>query len=298
MPILAAFLDHARHQRRLADNTIEAYQSDLAGFLGFLTHHLGEDPGPQALSNLSARDVRAFLARRRRDGASDATIARALSAIKALYRWLEREHGLKTAEIAYLEGPKRPRRLPRPVSAPAAMDMIAEAEALGSEPWVGARDAAVLTLLYGAGLRISEALSLTGADLPAPETLRITGKGGKVRLVPMLPVVRKAVDDYAAMAPFILGKADPLFRGVRGGPLNPRLVQGLVQHLRSALGLPDSATPHALRHAFATHLLAGGADLRSIQTLLGHASLSTTQVYTGVDAARLEHVLREAHPRA
>jgi len=258
---------------------------------------MDEEPGPTTLAKLSARDVRAFLARRRRDGASDASIARGLSAIKGLYRWLEREHGLKNADIAFLEGPKRPRRLPRPVSVPAAKDMITSAEADASEPWVGARDAAVLSLLYGAGLRISEALGLTGSHVPGPETLRITGKGGKVRLVPLLPAVRQAIDQYAAIAPFTFSATGPLFRGVRGGPLNPRIIQGLTQRLRGALGLPDSATPHALRHAFATHLLAGGADLRSIQTLLGHASLSTTQVYTGVDADRLAHVVREAHPR-
>ncbi|MEO1472967.1 MAG: tyrosine-type recombinase/integrase, partial [Pseudomonadota bacterium] len=185
-----------------------------------------------------------------------------------------------------------------PVSRPAAKDLIAEAEARANEAWIGARDAAVLSLLYGAGLRISEALGLTGADVPMPDRLRITGKGGKVRLVPLLPAVRDAVDAYAAVCPFALTGTSALFRGAKGGPLSPRIIQGLVQHLRGALGLPDTATPHALRHAFATHLLENGADLRSIQTLLGHASLSTTQVYTGVDSERLRAVHSAAHPRA
>jgi len=297
MDILPAFLKHISSERRMAAKTVEAYGSDLAGFLGFMTGHLGSVPSAKALSRLKARDVRAFLAARRRDGLSDASIARLLSSIKALYRWLDRAHGLPNAEISYLQGPSRPARLPRPVSAPAAKDMLETVEAMAEEPWVGARDAAVLALLYGAGLRISEALSLTGADIPAPNLLRITGKGGKVRLVPLIPAVRDAMDAYAEACPFTLTKTGPLFRGVKGGGLNPRIVQRAVQILRGALGLPETATPHALRHAFATHLLAGGADLRAIQTLLGHSSLSTTQVYTGVDAVRLREVHAAAHPR-
>lgn len=297
MELYHAFLDHIRAERGLADNTVEAYGADLASFFGFLTGHLGEETGPKALASLGARDIRAYLARRRRDGLSDASIARALSSIKALYRWLERVHGLKNAEIAYLEGPKRGRRLPRPVSQVAAKEMIELADDEASEAWVGARDVAVLCLLYGAGLRISEALGLTGAVLPAPDRLRVDGKGGKVRIVPLIPKVRAAVDTYASLVPYALTPSAPLFRGVRGGALNPRIVQGLVQRLRGALGLPDTATPHALRHAFATHLLAGGADLRAIQVLLGHASLSTTQVYTGVDEASLARVVSAAHPR-
>ena len=297
MELYHAFLAHVRDERGLADNTVEAYGADLAAFFGFLTGHLGEETGPRALASLGARDIRAYLARRRRDGLSDASIARALSSIKALYRWLERVHGLENAEIAYLEGPKRGRRLPRPVSQVAAQEMIELADEEASEAWIGARDVAVLCLLYGAGLRISEALGLTGAALPAPDRLRVDGKGGKVRIVPLIPKVRAAMETYGSLAPYVLGKSDPLFRGVRGGALNPRLVQGLVQRLRGALGLPDTATPHALRHAFATHLLAGGADLRAIQVLLGHASLSTTQVYTGVDEASLARVVSAAHPR-
>lgn len=299
MNSLPDFLSYLADERRMAAKTVEAYGSDLAGFAGFLRGHLGEEPTPKALEKLKARDIRAYLAARRRDGLADSSIARLLSSIKALYRWLDRAHGIQNAEISYLQGPRRPARLPRPVSIEAAKDMIDEAGTdPDSEAWVNARDAAVLSLLYGAGLRISEALSLTGADAPAPPRLRIKGKGGKVRLVPLIPAVRDAINTYANICPYALTDENALFRGVKGGPLNPRLIQGLVQKLRGLLGLPDTATPHALRHAFATHLLAGGADLRAIQTLLGHASLSTTQVYTGVDATRLRHVHEQAHPRA
>jgi len=298
MDLLNAFIDYARDERRLATHTVSAYTSDLARFLGFTRAHTGIEPGPVALSKLGARDIRAFLAARRRDGLSDASIARLLSSIKALYRWLDRVHGLSNAEIDYLEGPKRPARLPRPVSVDVAKDMIDLAEHNLEKPvWVGARDAAVLSLLYGAGLRISEALSLTGAEANLPERLRIVGKGGKTRIVPVLPAIRKAVSEYVRTCPYALGAKDPLFRGEKGGSLSPRIVQARVQLLRGELGLPKTATPHALRHAFATHLLANGADLRAIQTLLGHASLSTTQVYTAVDGERLKAVHREAHPR-
>lgn len=298
MDVLPAFLKHISAERRMAYRTVEAYGSDLAGFMGFVTGHTGNVPNPKSLAKLKARDIRAFLASRRNEGLSDASISRLLSSIKALYRWLDRAHGLANAEIDYLQGPSRPARLPRPVSVSAAKDMINTAEDMHDETWVGARDAAVLSLLYGAGLRISEALSLTGGDLPAPERLRIKGKGGKIRMIPLIPPVRAAIRAYADDCPFVLTRSNALFRGVKGGPLNPRIVQRSVQKLRGALGLPETATPHALRHAFATHLLAEGADLRAIQTLLGHASLSTTQVYTGVDGARLRKVHADAHPRA
>ncbi|MEO0881102.1 MAG: tyrosine recombinase XerC [Pseudomonadota bacterium] len=298
MDVLPSFLAHLRDERRMAAKTVEAYGSDLAGFLGFVAGHTGQDATAKTLSHLGARDVRAFLASRRRDGLADASIARLLSAIKALYRWLDRAHGLPNAEIDYLRGPKRSARLPRPVSVEAAKDMIETAEDDPDKaPWVGARDAAILSLLYGAGLRISEALGLTGAALPLGDQLRIIGKGGKVRILPIIPAVQDAVAEYHRLCPYELKSKDALFRGVKGGPLNPRLVQGLVQNLRGQLGLPDTATPHALRHSFATHLLTNGADLRAIQTLLGHTSLSTTQIYTGVDAARLKDVHAAAHPR-
>ena len=297
MEILTAFLDYVERERRLAANTVEAYGHDLASFFGFLNGHLGEDIGIKAFRHLHASDIRAFLARRRREGLSDASIARVLSAIKSFYHWLDRHHGIENPEIAFLQGPKRGARLPRPVSVSAAKDMIETAEAFAEEPWIGARDVAVLTLLYGAGLRISEALGLNGDVRPAPERLRITGKGGKVRIVPLIPAVRKAMDDYVRYCPYTISKETPFFYGARGKRLQPAIVQKTVQVLRGALGLPETATPHALRHAFATHLLAHGADLRAIQTLLGHASLSTTQVYTGVDSERLRAVVASAHPR-
>lgn len=298
MDILPAFLAHIRDERRMAAKTVNAYRSDLAGFLGFMAAHTERTMTRKALGKLGARDIRAYLAARRRDGLADASIARLLSSIKALYRWLDRAHGVTNAEIGYLQGPKRPARLPRPVSVEAATDMIVATETDPDKaPWVGARDAAVLSLLYGAGLRISEALTLTGSDAPMGDRLRVHGKGGKIRILPIIPAVRDAVADYVRYCPYKLGNEDALFRGEKGGALHPRIVQGLVQGLRGQLGLPSTATPHALRHSFATHLLANGADLRAIQTLLGHASLSTTQIYTGVDAARLKKVHAEAHPR-
>jgi len=299
MDVLPAFLQNLSQERRMAANTVEAYGSDLTFFLAFLRVHMGGQTSLSMLADVRARDVRAYLAERRREGLSDASVARILSSIKALYYWLDRAHGINNAEVGYLQGPRRPQRLPRPVSIDAAQDLISEAEAEpGHEPWIGARDAAVLSLLYGSGLRISEALSLTGADQPPPERLRIRGKGGKVRIVPLIPAVRGAIVQYAEICPFALTRDKPLFRGARGGALNPRLIQRAMQRMRGYLGLPETATPHALRHAFATHLLANGADLRSIQTLLGHASLSTTQVYTGIDAGRLREVHAAAHPRA
>ena len=283
----------------MAVKTVEAYGSDLSAFFGFLRGHLGAEPTLKALGRLKARDIRAYLAARRRDGLSDASIARLLSSIKALYRWLSRAHGIENAEIGYLQGPRRPPRLPRPVSIEAAKDILHEADTEpDADPWVAARDVAVLSLLYGGGLRISEALSLTCAHLPAPERLRITGKGGKVRIVPLIAPVREAIDAYAKLCPYALTRSGALFRGAKGGPLSPRIIQARMQILRGILGLPETATPHALRHAFATHLLGNGADLRAIQSLLGHASLSTTQVYTAVDSSRLRAVHAAAHPRA
>lgn len=283
----------------MAVKTVEAYGSDLSAFFGFLRGHLGAEPTLKALGRLKARDIRAYLAARRRDGLSDASIARLLSSIKALYRWMSRAHGIENAEIGYLQGPRRAPRLPRPVSIEAAKDILHEADTEpDADPWVAARDVAVLSLLYGGGLRISEALSLTGAHLPAPERLRITGKGGKVRIVPLIAPVREAIDAYGKLCPYALTRSGALFRGAKGGPLSPRIIQARMQMLRGVLGLPETATPHALRHAFATHLLGNGADLRAIQSLLGHASLSTTQVYTAVDSSRLRAVHAATHPRA
>lgn len=297
MALLDGFLDYIQREQRLADNTVEAYRSDLAEFIGFLHGHLEAEPGMRAFAELQARDIRAFLAHRRRDGVADASIARLLSSIKSFYRWLDRAHGVENPEIAFLTGPKRGQRLPRPVSETAAKDMLDQAEIIQEEPWIAARDVAALSLMYGAGLRISEALNLPGDVKAAPERLRIKGKGGKVRIVPIIPAVRQAITEYAGLCPYALNARTPLFYGARGKRLQAPILRKQVQILRGALGLTETATPHALRHSFATHLLAHGADLRAIQTLLGHASLSTTQVYTGVEAGHLRKVHASAHPR-
>ena len=296
----AGWLDWLAHERRAAPRTIEAYRRDLEAFTGFLAGHLGAPPEPRDLATLRAADLRAYMAQRRRgrEGLGDRSIARALASIRSFLRWMERRQGMACPQLALVRGPRLKPGAPRPVSETAAFGLIETARDSAAPAWERARDSAVLMLLYGAGLRISEALSLTGADGEGPAVLRITGKGGKTRMVPLLPAVREAVRTYASAVPFSVPKDAPLFRGNRGGPLGPRPIQLLVQQARGALGLPASATPHALRHAFATHLLAGGGDLRSIQELLGHASLSTTQRYTAVDAAAMLAQYRRAHPRA
>lgn len=292
-----AFLDHLRDERRFSPNTVEAYRRDLAEFLSFLARHLGGAPRTGDLSALEARDFRAFLAARRAEDISPRSTARALSAVRSFYRWAGRRIGVTAPDLALLSTPKFGKSQPRPVSADSAKAMIAAA-AEHDVPWIAARDAALVTLLYGAGLRISEALSLRGADAPFRETLRVDGKGGRVRVVPVLMAARDAIDAYVKECPFPLTADGPLFRGVRGGPMGTRAAQKLMERMRSSLGLPDSATPHALRHAFATHLLGNGADLRSIQELLGHASLSSTQIYAGIDAQALARVHAATHPRA
>lgn len=297
MVLMDGYLDYVAREQRLAVNTREAYRSDLAEFIGFLRGHLQTEPGMRAFAELQARDIRAFLAARRRGGLADASIARLLSTIKSFYRWLDRAHGVENPEIAFLSGPKRAKRLPRPVSETAAQDILEHAERLQEEPWIAARDVAALSLMYGAGLRISEVLDLAGDLKAAPERLRLKGKGGKVRIVPLIPAVREAIGDYARLCPYALNASTPLFYGARGKRLQAPIIRKQVQILRGALGLTNSATPHALRHSFATHLLAHGADLRAIQTLLGHSSLSTTQVYTGVEAGHLRRVHAAAHPR-
>jgi integrase/recombinase XerC len=239
------------------------------------------------------------MAERRREGAGARTLGRGLAGIRSFLRHLQREGLANAAGAAATRAPKQPKSLPKPLSARDASRVVDSDLQLSEEPWIAARDAAVLTLLYGCGLRISEALSLTRNDLPRDgETLRITGKGGKTRIVPLLPVARRAIDAYLGLAPYAPAMDAPMFRGARGGPLQPAIVQKAMRALRSSLDLPDTATPHALRHSFATHLLAGGGDLRTIQELLGHASLSTTQVYTGVDSSRLLDIYDRAHPRA
>jgi len=299
---LAAWLEHLAHERRASPRTLEAYGFAGQRYLTFLEQHRGEGGLSVAdLGGLTAGEIRAWLAHLRQGDhpLSPRSLSQALSAIRGFHAFLDRRLDTPNAAIALVRGPKVKPGAPRPVSEDQARGLIAEPSLdPDREDWEAARDEAVLTLLYGCGLRISEALSLKRSDAPLPDSLRITGKGAKTRIVPVLPAVRAAVDAYLKAAPFALGAGEPLFRAKRGGPLSPRHVQATVQTLRSRLGLPASATPHALRHSFATHLLGAGADLRSIQELLGHASLSTTQRYTQVDAAALLSAYSKAHPHA
>jgi integrase/recombinase XerC len=287
-------------ERRLSALTVEAYERDTRQFLHFLTGHLGGAPGLGEVKALRPADLRAFLAYRRTGGAGARTLGRGLAGIRSFLRHLEKNGLASAAGATALRAPKQPKSLPKPLTAADARRVVDAEEQFAEEPWIAARDAAVLTLLYGCGLRISEALGLTGADLAdaAGSALRVTGKGGKTRLVPVLPQVLQSIAEYRRLCPYHLDADAPLFRGARGGPLNPAIVQRGMRKLRSALNLPDTATPHALRHSFATHLLGRGGDLRTIQELLGHASLSTTQIYTGVDTTRLLEVYEAAHPRA
>lgn len=296
-----AWLSHLADERRLSALTVEAYGRDADQFIRFLATHLGgQRVSLGAIGGLAPQDLRAYLAFRRQgpDALSDRSLARALAAIRSFLRFLEQRCGIVNARLSLVRGPRLKALLPRPVSEDAAVDAIELAQEMAREPWIAARDGAVLTLLYGAGLRISEALGLCGRDRTLGSALRVMGKGGKERLVPILPIARDAVAHYASLVPFALAADAPLFRGARGGALSPRIVQDLMARVRARLHLPDSATPHALRHAFATHLLAHGADLRAIQDLLGHESLSTTQRYADVESSRLLDAYRAAHPRA
>lgn len=299
---LADWLAHLAHERRLSGRTVETYGHIGRLYLAFLQRHRGEGALSAAdLGTVKAAEVRAHLAERRSgDRPLNArSLSQTLAAIRGFHVFLDRRLGVAAPQLALVRGPRVKPTLPRPLSEDQTRGLLHETEVdPDAEPWEAARDRAVLTLLYGCGLRISEALSLTRADAPLPETLRITGKGGKTRMTPVLPAVRAAVDAYLAAQPFVSTPDDPLFRARRGGPLSPRHVQAAVQRLRGRLGLPATATPHALRHSFATHLLGAGADLRSIQELLGHASLSTTQKYAAVDAAALLRAYSNAHPRA
>lgn len=294
-----AWLESLASERRLSGNTLDAYERDTRQFLTFLTGHMG---GPAKLSDIHSlrpADLRAFLAARRRDGSGARSLGRHLAGLRSFLRYLERKGLVNAAAAGAIRAPKQPKSLPKPLTDRQALELVKIDAQLQEEPWIAARDAAVLALLYGCGLRISEALGLQPTELtPESTTLRITGKGGKTRIVPLLPVVFEAVATYRKLCPYHLPADEPLFRGARGGPLQPAIIQREMQKLRSALGLQETATPHALRHSFATHLLAGGGDLRTIQELLGHASLSTTQVYTGVDSSRLLEVYDRAHPRA
>jgi integrase/recombinase XerC len=295
------WLGHLGAERRMSDKTVDAYRRDVHQFLAFLAGHFGGRVTLKRLSGLAPADVRAFMASRRAEGIGGRSLMRGLAGARSFARFLERDGNGKVAALAAVRAPKIAKTLPKPLSV-AAAKRVPDADVRAGEerePWVLARDAAVLALLYGCGLRISEALGLKRKDTDGGrDSLTVTGKGNKTRMVPLLPQVARLVADYVAICPYDLPADGPLFVGAKGGPLSPRIIQLVMERLRGALGLADTATPHALRHSFATHLLARGGDLRSIQELLGHASLSTTQIYTGVDAERLLEAYRGAHPRA
>ena len=298
---IGRWLKYLGAEKRMSPKTLEAYGRDVGQFLGFLAGHLGGAPPLKQLAKLTPQDVRAFMAARRGDGLSGRSLMRVLAGTRSFARFLERSGKGKVGALAAVRAPKVARSLPKPLGVAAAR-RIADADLRAGEarePWIIARDAAVLALLYGSGLRLAEALGLKRGDLrAAQDAITVIGKGNKARMVPLLPQVGKLIADYVALCPFDLAADGPLFVGARGGPLSPRIVQLAMATLRGALGLADTATPHALRHSFATHLLARGGDLRAIQELLGHASLSTTQVYTAVDAERLLEVYSSTHPRA
>lgn len=297
----AQWLSWLTFERRLSPRSLDAYQRDVAAFVNFMRGHRGGADDIAALGKLAAADLRAYLAFRRNaeDGLSDRSLVRALASIRSFLRFADRRLGVKTHALALVKGPRLKAPPPRPVDEEAAFALIEQAgDEENQEPWIRARDAALITLLYGAGLRISEALGITGADLPLGNSLRVLGKGGKERFAPLLPAVREAMGAYLALLPVQPLPEDAAFRGARGGPMGPRAAQRLMERMRLKLGLPETATPHALRHAFATHLLAHGGDLRAIQELLGHSNLSTTQRYAEVEGGRLLAAFDAAHPRA
>ena len=295
--LVATWGSHLAHDRRRSAHTVRAYMGTAHRLIHFLGEYRGELIEPPALASVTAADLRAFLSARRASGLGAASAARELSGVRAFLAYAVEQQG-RTAEVPRTRAPRRPKTLPRPASPDDAMALADDAGAFASEPWIGARDLAILLLLYGSGLRVSEALSLTAKALPMGEAIRVTGKRSKTRIVPVVKAVREAIAVYLAQCPYPVSGDGPLFLGARGGPLSADLVRRAVRAARVRLGLPDTLTPHALRHSFATHLLARGADLRSLQELLGHASLSSTQIYTAVDAARLLDVYRHAHPRA
>jgi len=299
---MTRWLTHLRAERRLSPKTLEAYARDLRQCLEFLCEHWGKRVSLKAFSALEASDVRAFMAMRRADDIGSRSLMRALAGLRSFGRFLEREGKGKVGALSAIRAPKIGKSLPKPIQMAAAKRFADADERAGEDrdPWIWARDAAVMALLYGSGLRISEALGLKHRDVPKPgegDVIIVTGKGNKTRMVPVLQNVLALIADYTAMCPHPLPPAGPMFVGARGGQLSPRIIQLTMERLRGSLGLPDSATPHALRHSFATHLLSRGGDLRAIQELLGHASLSTTQIYTGIDTERLLEVYRTAHPR-
>jgi integrase/recombinase XerC len=290
--------DWLAKEKRYSRHTLRAYGQDIAGFFAFMAEHLGGPASIADLSSLRPADFRAYLNRRRMDGLEATSLARSLSTVRGFFRRLQREGHSISAAASLIRTPKRKQSLPKPLSQPAALQIIEQAESAHAEPWLQARDAALLLLLYGAGLRLGEAIGLNGRDRPRGDSLTVTGKGNKQRLLPILPVVREAIEAYAKLCPYAITADGPLFFGARGKRLDPAIMQKAMRDARRALLLPETATPHALRHSFATHLLGGGGDLRTIQELLGHASLSTTQRYTDVDAEALLKVYEGAHPRA
>ncbi|MBO6826990.1 MAG: tyrosine recombinase XerC [Sneathiella sp.] len=293
------WLDWLQHEKKVSPNTSEAYDRDVTEFLGFLSGHLGKEITLGDLATLKAADFRAFLAIRKQDGLGATSLARTLSSIKSFFNKLEREKILHVPALSTLRAPKKPERLPRPLTEGDSKKLLSAVKNdPATEDWIKARDLAVITLLYGAGLRINEALSLNYQNQPKEDTLRLIGKGNKERLVPILPVIKSALKDYLKQCPYSFEDDDPLFRGKRGQRLGARQIQERLMDLRRQLGLPETATPHALRHSFATHLLGAGGDLRTIQELLGHASLSTTQRYTDLDTAKLLETYRKAHPKS
>jgi integrase/recombinase XerC len=295
--LAARWSGHLAHDRRRSPHTVRAYVATAHRLIEFLGRHRGEEIGRFALLNLHASDLRAFLADRRGEGLGASSAAREMSAVRAFLTFAAEEQG-NPAQLPRTRAPKRPRTLPRPASPADAIALAEDAGAAAPNDWIGARDLAILLLLYGAGLRVAEAMGLTARVLPLGQAMRVTGKRGKTRIVPLVPAVKEAINTYVALCPYAIAGDSRLFVGAKGGPLNPDLVRRAVRGARERLGLPETLTPHALRHSFATHLLARGADLRSLQELLGHASLSSTQIYTEVDASRLLDVYRHAHPRA
>ena len=303
MAELRRWLTHLGAERRMSPKTVEAYERDVRQFLGFLTGHGGEQVTLQALAALEPRDVRAFMAARRSAGIGSRSLMRSLAGARSFARFLERNGKGRVGALSAVRAPKVPKTLPKPLDVASAKRLADVGLRAGEErePWVLARDAAVLALLYGSGLRISEALGLAREAVPAPgkgDAITVTGKGNKTRMVPVLRQVLELIDEYVTLCPYDLADQSPIFVGAKGGPLSPRIMQLVMARLRGVLGLAETATPHALRHSFATHLLARGGDLRAIQELLGHASLSTTQIYTAVDTEQLLNVYRSAHPRA
>ncbi len=295
--LLEKWIDRLRAIDGASESTCSAYRADVLRFMSFIAIHNDGSCGADHFKAVSVRDMRAWMANERNRGISSRSLSRAVSSVKAFYRWFGQVYDFDTSPMLSVRMPKYRAKLPRPIDEAIAAELPDIAQSNQDNHWIGARDASVIILLYACGLRISEALSIKLSQTPLPETLRIMGKGGKERLVPVLPIAQRAVSQYLSVCPFALEPTDRIFRGARGGPLGPRAIQRTMEAVRAQMGLPATATPHALRHSFATHLLARGGDLRVIQELLGHVSLSTTQNYTAVDTSRLLEIYEQAHPR-